>query len=255
VRDPLFYSEEVDNERGNQLEIEKEHSYRFAKEIIDSTPELSKLFGELLKAISSITDEDLISVQQKKYKGQKSISKSINFLLRERLVELDWTKESKIFKGEEYRKENSWALDFAKSMKIESLELMPSQQDRQASEIGIAVEVAFNHGEAAAWNILKPVLAAELNHVEKETSIGEGIGVLIVVSASMEDKGGFDGAVGNYERYMKHLKVMRNQLTVPMMLLALDAPKTFYIERYPKNHPVKNLRGRSMGTIVPIKIS
>lgn len=237
------------------MNIEMEHSYRFAREIIDSTPELSKLFGEITAAIHSISEEDLISVQQDKYKKQKSISKSINFLLRERLVELEWTKESKIFKGDEYRKENAWALDFAKTMKIESLNLMPSQQDRRATEIGIAVEVAFNHGEAAAWNILKPVLAAELNHVEKETSIGEGIGVLIVVSADMEDKGGFDGAVGNYERYMKHLKVMRNQLTVPMMLLALEAPKSFYIERYPKNHPNKDLRGRSKGTIVPIKVS
>ena len=237
------------------MNIEIEHSYRFAREIIDSTPELSKLFGELVTAITSISEEDLISVHQDRYKNSKSISKAINHLLREKLVQFQWTKESKIFKGEEYRKENAWALDFAKTMKIESLELMPSQQDRRATEIGMAVEVAFNHGEAAAWNILKPVLAAELNHVEKETSIGEGIGVLIVVSTDMELKGGFDGAVGNYERYMKHLKVMRNQLTVPIMLLALGAPKTFIVERYPKDHPNKKLRGRSKGTIIPIKVS
>lgn len=31
----------------------------------------------------------------------------------------------------------------------------------------LCVEVAFNHGEAIAWNLLKPVLACELNHVQK----------------------------------------------------------------------------------------
>ena len=237
------------------MEIEKEHSYRFAREIIDSTPELASLFEELIHAITSISEEDLISLQQSKFKSQKSISKAINALIKERLVELDWTKESKIFKGEEYRGESAWALDFAKTRKIESLELMPSQLDNHATEIGIAVEVAFNHGEAAAWNILKPVLAAELNHIEKETSIGAGIGVLIVVSADMENRGGFDGAVGNYERYMKHLKVMSNQLTVPMKVLALKAPKSFYIERYPKDFPVKDKRGRSTGKIIAVKNS
>ena len=235
------------------MEIEKEHSYRFAREIIDSTPELSSLYEELMQAISSISEKDLISLQESKFKSQKSISKSINALIKDRLVKLDWTRESRIFQGDEYRGESAWALDFAKTKKIQSLELMPSQQDKRATEIGIAVEVAFNHGEAAAWNILKPVLAAELNHVEKETSIGAGIGVLIVISADMENKGGFDGAVGNYERSMKHLKVMRNQLTVPMMLLALKAPTSFYIERYPKDFPIKNKQGRSTGKIVPIK--
>ena len=82
------------------MEIEKEHSYRFAREIIDSTPELAGLFEELINAITSISEEELISLQQSKFKSQKSISKAINALIKERLVKLDWTKESKIFKGE-----------------------------------------------------------------------------------------------------------------------------------------------------------
>jgi len=37
------------------------------------------------------------------------------------------------------------------------------------------VEVAFNHGEATAWNLIKPVLASELNHVEKVIPTQAGV--------------------------------------------------------------------------------
>lgn len=230
------------------MKVANEHSHRFARQITDQTPPLAELVGELMRAIESISDEDILRAHSSFFKEAKSISKSINHLLRERLVAMGWTKESKIFKGEQFQRENTWALDFSKSI----IQMVSPSEDSDyviPSPIGVAVEVAFNHGEAAAWNILKPVLAAELNHVEKETHIGEGIGVLIVVSAEMEDKGGFDGAVGNYDRYMKHLSVMRNQISVPMLIISLAAPDTFYVERFPKDHPDKNKRGRSTGVI------
>jgi len=230
------------------MKIANEYSHRFARQITAKTPALAELVDELMTAIGSISDDEILEAHKEFFSSSKSISKSINHLLRERLVPMGWTKESKIFKGEQFQRENSWALDFAKSIN----QLVPVANDPDLlvpQPIGVAVEVAFNHGEAAAWNILKPVLAAELNHVEKETHIGEGIGVLIVVSAEMEDKGGFDGAVGNYERYMKHLSVMRNQISVPMLVIALDAPEKFYVERFPKDHPDKNKRGRSTGVI------
>ena len=230
------------------MKIANEHSHRFARQITQQTPALAELVGELISAIEGISDEDILKAHLDLFSTSKSISKSINHLLRERLVPMGWTKESKIFKGEQFQKENSWALDFSKSINV----LVSPSADADyviPQPVGVAVEVAFNHGEAAAWNILKPVLAAELNHVEKETHIGEGIGALIVVSAEMEDKGGFDGAVGNYDRYMKHLSVMRNQVSVPMLIISLAAPQTFFMERFPKNHPDKNKRGRSTGVI------
>ena len=50
-----------------------------------------------------------------------------------------------------FAKEKAWRLDFAKGT--------------------ISVEVAFNHGEATAWNFMKPTLASEVNHVEKESRL------------------------------------------------------------------------------------
>ena len=232
------------------MKIDSEYSHRFAHEIVKETPALRQMMQEIYDVIDSISDQQILDLQRSKYKSSKSISKSINQLIREGLVDLGWTKESKIFKGEQYQNENAWALDFAKSMKFFVHRMIDGIPQEMETEVGIAIEVAFNHGEAAAWNILKPVLAAELNHVEKETSIGEGIGVLIVVSSQMESLGGFDGAVGNFDRYMKHLAVMRNQISVPMLIIALGAPSSFYIRRFPKNHPIAKDRGRSTGEII-----
>lgn len=232
------------------MKIESIYSHRFAEEIVNQTPVLKSMFDEIIQVISEISEEQLLSLQSSNFKAAKSISKAINRLIKSGLVEKNWIKESKIFKGANYQHESAWALDFSKSLEITFNRNIDGEIQETKKRIGVAVEVAFNHGEAAAWNILKPVLAAELNHVEKETDIGEGIGVLIVVSAEMEKLGGFDGAVGNYERYMKHLAVMRNQLSVPMLIISLAAPETFYISRFPKDHPVASLRGRSTGEIV-----
>jgi hypothetical protein len=116
------------------------------------------------------------------------------------------------------------------------------------SEItGIAVEVAFNHGEAIAWNLLKPVMAAELNHVEKETNIGAGIGVVICATEALKKAGAFDGAVGSYEKFLRYLKPMNGQLTVPMLIIGLEPPETFRVKK--TKDPVTK---KNSGTIVKL---
>ena len=59
--------------------------------------------------------------------------------------------------------------------------------------------------------------------------------------------GAFDGAIGDFSRYEKTLKAMRNTLTVPILLIGLAAPKTFRVQaRSQKNSPYLT------GEIVPI---
>jgi hypothetical protein len=90
------------------------------------------------------------------------------------------------------------------------------------------VEVSYNHGEALAWNLLKPVLASELNHVNK--AIQTKLGVVILATEELKDAGGFDGAVGTYEKAIQYLLPLQSQLTVPLVLIGLNAPKTFWVE-------------------------
>lgn len=222
------------------MEISEKYSFRFAEEILNSVPQLKSLYEEVLSSISSISDEDIKSrhllIQSKE--STKSLSKAINQLLDEKLVQLQWEDQSGIFSIPEYQegKESTWTLDFSKATRL---------SDGSAS--GIAVEVAFNHAEAAAWNLTKPVLAAEINDMRVQTHIGEGIGIVIVASSELKKYGAFDGAIGDFQRYLKTLKAMRSQLTAPILLIGLGAPTSFKVQaREQKNSPYKS------GEIVPI---
>jgi len=197
----------------------KIHSFRHAEIILENESNYKKVWMELLKAIKSISDEEIIKYYKNSKRKAKSISEAINNLLKDKLIALNWNEESYIFQDDEYTG-NRWRLDFAKE--------------------SISVEVAFNHGEAIAWNLIKPVLAGELNHVKKE--IDTEIGVIICATKELKDKGGFDGAVGEYEKFLTYLDPLRDVLSIPMAIIGLEAPKSFEIV-------VEKIKGKNQGIV------
>ena len=197
----------------------KIHSFRHGEIILNNEPNYKIVWNELLKAIESITDDEIIEHHENNRRKAKSISESINNILKSKLVALDWNEESYIFQDNEYSG-NRWRLDFAKD--------------------SISVEVAFNHGEAIAWNLIKPVLAGELNHVQKE--INTEIGVIICATKELKDKGGFDGAVGEYEKFLTYLNPLRDVLSVPIVIIGLEAPTSFEIK-------VEKIDGKKQGIV------
>ncbi len=206
------------------------HQHRFALNVVESNYELSILWNEVLSTISEITDEMLIE-EFSKGTNLMSISNAINTLIDKSLTSKGWVPQSAIFQGEEYS-EKRWRLDFSKRI------------DHKAEDIsGMAIEVAFNHGEAIAWNLMKPVLAAEINQVELETDIGVGIGIYICATEELKKAGGFDGAVGEYEKVLRYLTPMFHKLSVPLIIVGLKAPKTFRIEKT-KNPITKKNTGK-----------
>lgn len=84
----------------------------------------------------------------------------------------------------------TWRLDFAKDE--------------------LSVEVAFNHRSDISWNLIKPTLASELNHVQK--AIQTSGGIIITATEDMKAAGGFDNACGTYEDYVQYLKPMSSIL-------------------------------------------
>jgi len=186
--------------------------HRFANLLVDGVDEFSIDFNEIISVLNSISDEDLINdFNERKLirNSTKSLSESINKLLKVRLTELEWNAESPIFREEPYDSSNNsaWRLDFAKN--------------------NISIEVAFNHGEAIAHNIIKPVLASELNHVQK--NIQTKLGVIITANDDMKRKGGFDGAVGTFEKFISYFKPYSNIVTTPIVLIGLKPPTSFEI--------------------------
>ena len=187
------------------------HSFRHSGVILNEFQFINQL-SEILQIIDSISDEDLINQHEgygrkERSKSPKSLSIAINELLKIRFKENDWNEESNIFQDSEYQGEN-WRLDFAKS--------------------DVSIEVAFNHSSVIAWNLIKPVLASELNHVQK--AIQTQIGVIITATQELKEAGGFDSAIGTYEKYLDYLPPLRNMLTVPLLIIGLKAPETFRIK-------------------------
>ena len=159
---------------------------------------------------------------QKSTSRGKSLANTINVLIKKGLKSKGWVSEAKIFKDENYQK--PWRLDFAK-------------------DPFFSVEVAFNHGQATAWNLLKLTLASEENiYVEKDFK--SDIGIVIFAKEELRLKGGMDGVVITFEKVKKnYLKPLYAQLTTPILLIGLDAPKTFEIKPINKSKSNKNLLG------------
>jgi hypothetical protein len=177
-------------------------------DVILEQPRYKKRWNEIKSALKNITDEDIIKTFEED-SPRKSISLALNELIKTRLNSTGWISEADIFADPKYQgaHETKWRLDFACDL--------------------ICIEVAFNHGEATSWNLLKPVFASELNHVKKQ--IQTEIGVVIFATEEMKTAGGFDSAVGTFEKAITYLKPMNNLLTPPIMLVGLKAPKTFKI--------------------------
>ena len=193
------------------------YHHRHANHLVENDEKFKTEFLEITKTIKSITDEDLINsfYQRKKARpNTKSLSEPINYILKEKLEELKWKAESGIFKEPPYNQGNRsrWRLDFAKNK--------------------TSVEVAFNHQEATAHNIMKPVLASELNHVKKD--IQTELGVIVVATESMKKRGNFDSAIGTFEKFIEYFKPYNNLITVPIVLIGLEKPEGFYVDKQSK---------------------
>lgn len=186
------------------------HGFRYGDYLAQNVREYVPYWAEVDDAIKSVTEDEI--VEHFKFNGEgtkKSISSTLNSLLKARFTDLGWKAESPIFSEPRYTDGvRIFRLDFAKGP--------------------MSVEVAFNHGNDAPWNMLKPTLASELNHVEK--AIQTDIGIIVTATEEMRVAGGFDNAVGTYEKYIDFLRPMGMLLTAPLVIIGLEAPETFHIE-------------------------
>lgn len=194
-----------------------EYSHRHADAIIANNPQLRERYEQFVGALRSISDEELIADflnKKDEYAARgtsfKSMTPSINGILKKRMLAIPgWQAEVDIFNDRTGAIGNTeWRLDFA-------------------CDDAFCVEVAFNHGEAIAWNLLKPVLSCELNHVEK--AVQGQIGIYVCATDNMKIAANIDSASGSYEKVLRYLPPMMNQLTIPMMIIGLEPFETFKI--------------------------
>ncbi|MDO5335328.1 MAG: hypothetical protein Q4F23_04575 [Coriobacteriia bacterium] len=186
------------------------HSYRHAGYLFSSLEEYAYEWSELLDCLDSISDEMIAHKFEGSSRKAKSISEAINRLIKVEMEERGWAAESYIFADPEYaaQAKGTWRLDFAKN--------------------NLSVEVAFNHRSDISWNLIKPTLASELNHVDKALQTSGGI--IICATEDMKAAGGFDNAIGTFEDYVQYLRPMSTILSAPLAIIGLEAPETFHIK-------------------------
>jgi hypothetical protein len=151
----------------------------------------------------------------------KSISKALSSLIDEKFIHSKWEKSKLIFNdvGQEYRAER-WTLDYFKNK--------------------VSVEVAFNHEEGTSWNIIKGILANRPNNISKNTNIDYTI--IITATNDLMRTGGFDTAIGTYEKYIKYLIAFDEIVNYPIILIGLNGLDEFYIKH-------NNVVNKKIGTI------
>ena len=179
--------------------------------LVKNNEKYTEDFNSILDALDSITDEDIIEgfyKDKEKRQSIKSLSVTINRLIKERLTQRKWNSETKIFKPSDYTN-GAWKLDFSKGL--------------------ICIEAAFNHGGDAAHNIMKTILSSEYNHVEKEYQ--SEIGVLITATNELKIAGNYDGAIASIDKYKSYLKPYMAYATSPLVFIGLKAPKSFFIDK------------------------
>jgi len=205
----------------------KLHSHRHALSVI-TEPQFQDDWKGFCNVLNNITDEMLIaefekfneeknatSVEGKSKRKAMSISRAINALIDQGLTQAGWTRQSPIFGDSNFR-DKRWTLDFAKTSPLDK------------SRGSFSVEVAFNNAGSMAWNLIKPVLASELNHVAK--AIQTEVGIVVFATEDLKDKGCFDATVGTFELAQDYLASMRGIVVTPMILVGLEAPESFTVE-------------------------
>lgn len=196
--------------------------HRHALSIV-SEPEFRDDWQEFVRVIESISDEMLIELFEASsndcVKGGRrkpmSLSRSINALIDDGLVAKGWSRQSRIF-GDARFQDKRWTLDFAKT-----------RNGARAEEGTFSVEIAFNNAGSTAWNLIKPVLASELNHVAK--AIQTKIGIVVFATEALKVAGCFDATVGTFEAADDYLAAMQNIIVTPIVVVGLDAPQSFVV--------------------------
>ena len=67
-----------------------------------------------------------------------------------------------------------------------------------------------------------------------EKDIQTSVGLVVTATRGLQAAGGFDNAIGVFEDFVSHLVPLRDVLTVPLLVIGLEAPEEFRISHSKK---------------------
>ena len=181
---------------------------------------------DLVTSLESLTIERLASRRsdrqrvlddraQSEGKGHRKagIQEGLNAEIERLLTHPDraWRSQAALYKADAGSGKGYWTMDFHK--------VFPR-------EIGVGVEVTFNHAEALPWTLVRPALAYQSDDVLPEARIE--VGAIIIGTDQLKGRrnepGGLrmDSAVGTYERLLTLLPRLKWVIPVPLAIFGLD---------------------------------
>lgn len=189
-------------------------SINYAEEILRDMEE----YKEFINIIDDFSEELLSAYYNRD--NFTSLSNSINKYFEEKLNDLNWSKDSYIFKNSEYSSKR-WTQNYIKN--------------------GISINIAFDHNISICWNLLKGEIHSKPSVLNKNGD--SNLHILITATSNFLREGGFDNATGSFEEYKKYLLPLSSFLNSPTLLVGLDNLDTFHIQKIRST-------GRKIGKII-----
>lgn len=195
-------------------------SYRSGFEVMKD----AGAFDELASAIESISVSEIDRLRRERQleydrrassKGGKPTRAGVQGPLNsefERLLKSDeraWRGQMPLYDSDLGLGKGAWTMDFHKVF---------------GDDLGVGLEVCFNHGEAIPWTLIRPTLAYQSEDVHQDARIVVAGIVLVTDALKHSDPEGLrvDGAVGTYERLLTLLPRMKWVVPVPLVIFGLD---------------------------------
>lgn len=177
------------------------------------THRLDTIDADILKEIDlvfdslkSISSENIIDRFINSSKSTKSLSFAIKDEINKIVLELGYHPDKNIFKNSKYSDAKRFTYDYFKN--------------------SVNIEFGFNHEMASAWKLIKGSLNSSKAILKDSNS---NCSIIITVTKAMRDKGGFDGSIATFEKYMDYLEPMYGNVMNPIILVGIEPFANFEI--------------------------
>jgi len=194
-------------------------SYRSGFEVMKD----AGAFEELASAIESISVEQVAGLRAERQAGydrraapgaratKAGVQGPLNSEFQRLLTsdERAWRGQVALYDSDLGLGKGLWTMDFHKVFR---------------EDLGVGLEICFNHGEAMPWTLIRPSLAYQSEGVHEDARIVVGGIVLVTDGLKRGDGHGLrvDGAVGTYERMLTLLPRMKWVVPVPLVIFGLE---------------------------------
>jgi len=193
------------------------YSHRSASAIVQATPHLAQSWDEIVDVLSKLTDADILN-NYNATSSSGSLSKALRSVISDSLVtKYTWARDIEIIQK------------LSKTDRSYTADLLKPRSETSGRPSGAIIQFSFGHYHSVTDKLVETLLATNQSSSIYEKVSSEGIGFVISATSSLQKAGGLDSSVGTFERIQSSLVALQTIVTVPIVLIGLEAPDTFQL--------------------------